>query len=105
MQLQRKGETVNALASSEQPKPPATVHESWTHRWVTKKEHAERYGTLCRVVPKVYRVGFHAAGFGSPGIKVTVEFEDGTTVEALRPFVRRRGVPRPGGWQGGGSRR
>ncbi len=92
---------MNALASSEQPKPPAPVHESWTHRWVTKTKHADRYNNLCRIVPKVFRVGFHGAGYGSGGFKVTVEFEDGTTVEAPRACIRRRGVPRPGGWQEG----
>ena len=87
-----------ALTSAPEPK-------KWTHRWVTRKQHGERYQALCRLIPRNFRNGWYSSyGFGSV---VTVEFEDGTQVQASRIYVRRLGVAKGGGWQEGkyGDRR
>lgn len=77
-----------------QPPVPATEPRKWTHRWVTRRVNGDRYQALCRLIPKAFKNGWHSTyGFGSV---VTVEFEDGTRVEASRIYVRRLGAVKPG---------
>lgn len=65
--------------------PPPAVAPAFTHRWRLRRVLPQQFGKLCRIVPQDYskRPGWKA-GHAQAWSKVTVEFQDGTTVEAHR---------------------
>jgi hypothetical protein len=63
-----------------------TNRPTFTHRWNTRRVHPDKYAQLCRIIPRVLRNG--SLGVYSWGEKVTVEFEDGTTIDTTRNYLR-----------------
>lgn len=65
--------------------PAAPPKPTFTHRWRLRRVLGERFGKLCRIVPKTHKVG-QVARFGWNEV-LTVEFQDGTQVEASRMAI------------------
>lgn len=72
--------------------PPA----AFPYRWRSRKTHADRFGDVCRIVPRLqtrYRADGTVCGwgYGTSNNSTLVEFEDGEQVITTRGSIRRRG--------------
>ncbi len=73
-----------AVASKSAPSPvryPPQGAIVFAFRWRTRKQHPERYGTPCRIVPKSRTAGVSWRG-------LMVEFQDGVRVSTTRGCIR-----------------